>query len=115
MEENRQMQHDASDIVGALSGYGGHCPEGVPVEFGLLTILAAFGAAFGILYRALTLKIGRRKRSFVGAEENNRCDDITISGVFGCNLEKFMKEENDSPAFHLADLLWHGEYWVLYW
>ena len=54
MENQRQLQLSASDLAGALSGHGGHCPEGVPVEFGLLTILAAFGAAFGILYRALT-------------------------------------------------------------
>ena len=48
----------------ASSGYG-HCPEGIPVEFALLSILAAFGVSFGLLYRALTLKVpGRRKREF---------------------------------------------------
>ena len=47
----------------ASSGYG-HCPEGIPVEFALLSILAAFGVAFGILYRTLTLTTagGRRKK-----------------------------------------------------
>ena len=48
----------------ASSGYG-HCPEGVPVELALLSILAAFGVSFGLLYRALTLKNPiRRKREF---------------------------------------------------
>ena len=35
---------------------------GVPVEFALLSILAAFGVAFGVLFRALTLITGRRRR-----------------------------------------------------
>lgn len=53
------------DMYGAASSGYGHCPEGVPVEFALLSILAAFGAAFGFLYRGLTLKTaGRRKREF---------------------------------------------------
>ena len=30
------------------------CPDGVPLDFALLSLLAAFGAAFGILYVALT-------------------------------------------------------------
>ena len=56
------VQDDLS--ASASSGYG-HCPEGIPVEFALLSILAAFGAAFGFLYRGLTLKTaGRRKREF---------------------------------------------------
>ena len=46
----------------ASSGYGGYCPEGVPVEFALLSILGAFGVAFGFLYRALTLTTGARKK-----------------------------------------------------
>ena len=109
MENPRQFQQGAFDLVGALSGHGGHCPEGVPVEFGLLTILAAFGAAFGILYRALTLKIGRRKRSFLSDDNNNVCDDVTINGFFGCHLEQFMQGDGDSPVYHLVDILWHGE------
>ena len=50
------------DLHGAASGGYGHCPEGVPVEFALLSLLAAFGVAFGILYRALTLTTGGRKK-----------------------------------------------------
>ena len=43
------------------------CPDGVPLEFALLSLLAAFGAAFGILYVALTQAGGgRRKRSSDG-------------------------------------------------
>ena len=45
--------------------YGGACPEGVPVEFALLSILAAFATSFGILYRVFTLTtMGRRKKRF---------------------------------------------------
>ena len=39
------------------------CPDGVPLDFALLSLLAAFGAAFGILYVALTQAQGRRRRS----------------------------------------------------
>ena len=108
-ESGKQMQNDATDLFGALSGFGGGCPEGVPVEFGLLTILAAFGVSFGILYRVLTLETGRRKRSASGVGEHETCDAVTINGFFGCHLERFMKEDDDSPLFHIADLLWHGE------
>ena len=49
-------------MVAAASGGYGHCPDGVPVEFALLSLLAAFGVAFGVLYRALTLTTGGRRR-----------------------------------------------------
>ena len=62
-----QYRNSVSDLVGAANGHGGHggyCPGGVPVEFALLSIMAAFGASFGILYRTFTLETGgRRKRS----------------------------------------------------
>ena len=63
---------DAADLSVAASGYGhsgyGHetyCPEGVPVEAALLAILGAFGAAFGVLYTAITMITAakRKKRS----------------------------------------------------
>jgi hypothetical protein len=54
------------DLAGAASGHGGYCPEGVPVEFALLSILAAFGVAFGFLYRALTLTTGKRRKRELG-------------------------------------------------
>ena len=46
----------------AASGHGGYCPEGIPAEFALLSILAAFGVAFGVLYRALTLTTAMPRR-----------------------------------------------------
>jgi hypothetical protein len=56
-----------ADLVGAASGYGssyGYCPQGIPIELALCLLLAGFALAFGILYRAVTLKTGgRRKRS----------------------------------------------------
>ena len=59
MTETEARSHDS---VMAASGSGHGCPEGVPVEFALLSILAAFGVAFGVLYRALTLQTGGRRR-----------------------------------------------------
>ena len=57
--------HAELDLSGAASSGYGHCPEGIPVEFALLSILAAFGVAFGLLYRTLTLvTMGGRKRQF---------------------------------------------------
>ena len=111
-----QVDRSPYDLAGALSGYGGGCPDGVPVEFGLLTILAAFGASFGILYRALTLTLGgrkRKRRDTIDLDAAGVCDAATISGHFGCNLQRFMEsgadEEKSSSWFHVADLLWHGE------
>jgi len=55
--------HAEFDLSGAASSGYGHCPEGIPVEFALLSILAAFGVSFGLLYRTLTLvTAGGRKR-----------------------------------------------------
>ena len=73
MSEGDQTQQTQRDLDASLDGYGhdhyeptptSFCPDGVPLEFALLSLLAAFGAAFGILYVALTQAGGgRRKRS----------------------------------------------------
>ena len=78
-----------SDVHGSHSG-GGHstCPSGIPVELALLSILAAFAVAFGVLYRALTIITGRRKRS-------------TGEGDEGAPV---------GSVFQFADLLWLGEF-----
>ena len=96
-----------------FSGYGGDCPEGIPVEFGLLSILAAFGAAFGILYMALTIKLGsgRRKRNAdTSLDGSCAASDGTIQGFYGCHIEKFMSEGESSHWYKVADLLWHGKH-----
>ena len=105
------------DISTSPSGYGGDCPEGVPVEFGLLSILAAFGAAFGILYMALTIKLGgRRKRQATGLSDSmSSCDAQagSISGYYGCHLNNFVFGGEDGTYWQqAADLLWHGECWA---
>jgi len=53
-----------ADLVGAASGYGGYgyCPQGIPIELALCLLLAGFAVAFGILYRAVTQKQGRRRK-----------------------------------------------------
>lgn len=57
------------DLAAAGSGYGGgddttYCPEGVPVETALLTILGAFAASFGLLFTTITMitMMDRRRR-----------------------------------------------------
>ena len=61
----QKAAEQARQLVASESGYGYEtsiCPEGVPVEFALLILLAAFGVAFGVLYRALTLTTGKRRK-----------------------------------------------------
>ena len=62
------------------------CPDGVPLEFALLSLLAAFGVAFGVLYVALTMAQGGRQHS----------DDMSLSDNF------LLWESN------IADLVWAG-------
>lgn len=85
------------DLQVAASGGGyGHteCPQGIPVEFALLSILAAFGVAFGVLFMALTQQtMGRRRRSTDG-------DGDDKEGVVG------------DLAFKFGDILWAGEFWT---
>lgn len=52
----------AVDLYAAASGYGSYCPEGIPVELALCLLLGGFALAFGILYRAVTKKTGRRRK-----------------------------------------------------
>ena len=99
-EEARQMAGSGTNInlVGAASGSGhsGHgCPEGIPVEIGLLSILAAFGVAFGVLYMALTQITGRRRRRSVDFSTDEK--------------DTAVKTEVD-PIFKFADILLFGEY-----
>ena len=77
------------DLSGAASGYGGYCPEGIPVETAIFGILGAFGVAFGVLYRAVTLKTARRrKRSETTFEEvspMNKVGDFIWMGML-CHI-----------------------------
>ena len=85
------------DLVAAPSGYGhdeyeygtihtSFCPDGLPLEFALLTLLAAFGVAFGVLYTALTL--------------------TTMGRGF---------DDDDSPLeSHLFDFVWSGMNYILH-
>ena len=78
-----------ADLQGAFSSGGGYCPDGIPVETAILGLLGAFGVAFGVLYRALTITTGgRKKRNIsVGIEPQSLLDEI---------------------ANHIADLYWWG-------
>ena len=98
-------------LFGAASGDGHYCPEGIPVELGLLSILAAFGVAFGVLYMALTIATGRRKkRSLEGNNEGvwGACEADDIQEFVGCKVENLVGSNNSFYKF--ADLLWHGEF-----
>ena len=74
-----------SDLdVASSSGYGGHiCEQGIPLDIALLSLLAAFGVSFAILYMASTTNTGRKKR-----EDNSITDKIQdvlwISMTFLC-------------------------------
>ena len=91
-----------SDVMYGSHSGGGHssCPAGVPVEFALLSILAAFGVAFGVLYQALTIITGRRrKRNAVDSEGDAGREPEPEVGF----------------VFRFADFLWLGEfYWQLH-
>ena len=92
--------HGDYEGYGGYGGYGGYCPEGIPVEFALLSILAAFGVSFGILYRALTLKVAGRSssRSVLNAEE------------LGCNLGELGDLSSSLIFQYIPDLIWSGKY-----
>ena len=97
-------------LFGAASGDGHYCPEGVPVELGLLSILAAFGVAFGVLYIALTIATGRRRkrsleREVVGAWGS--CEASDMQEFVGCKVDHLVGA--NTSFYKLADLLWHGE------
>jgi hypothetical protein len=88
-----------SDLVGAYSGSGHYCPEGIPVETAIFAILGAFGVAFGILFRAVTLITGRRRR---------RRDAIIP--------DQPPKTIWDELSYKVADVFWWGNYivnWLL--
>ena len=83
-------------LYGSHSG-GGHssCPAGIPVEFALLSILAAFGVAFGVLYQALTIITGRRRKRDL--------PELGKGGEIGPDPEVGI-------LFRFADFLWLGEF-----
>ena len=101
-------------LFGAASGDGHYCPEGVPVELGLLSILAAFGVAFGVLYIALTIATGRRRKRSMDTEvvgEWGSCEASDMHEFVGCKVDHLV---GANTSFHkLADLLWHGELFYL--
>ena len=80
------------DLNAAPSGYEyeqihtSFCPDGLPLDFALLTLLAAFGVAFGVLYVALTMASGGRRSDSSSSEQS-------LLAMLGSNL---------------ADLLWSG-------
>ena len=97
--DGRQMIEDRTNLVAAASGGGyGHqsCPAGVPVELALLSILAAFGVAFGVLYMALTQITGRRRKRSL---EERPTRSKPASEV--------------DPFFKFADILLFGELLIL--
>jgi len=91
----RQLGDD--DLSGALShsGYGKkECKDGIPVEQALAALLAAFTAAFGFLFRAVTQAQARRRRRKREAE------------VAGLTVED--TRTTDSWTGLLPDLAWMG-------
>ena len=98
-------------LFGAASGLGHYCPEGIPVELGLLSILAAFGVAFGVLYIALTIATGRRKKRSLEPDDSvvwGSCDATDMQEFVGCKVDHLVGANNS--FYKWADLLWHGEF-----
>ena len=85
---NSRVERQA-DLQGAFSSGGGYCPEGIPVETAIFAALAAFGVAFGILYRAVTIATGKRRKRDISD------NDKPISLM-------------DEIGGHVADLYWWG-------
>jgi hypothetical protein len=90
-----------ADLAGAYSGYGSYCPEGIPAETAIFAILGAFGVAFGILFRAVTLITGRRRRrrdasipddppKTVWDELSYKVADVFWWGMFSCFTSYFI-------------------------
>ena len=111
-----------ADLAGAFSGGGGYgdsCPEGVPAEFAILSILAAFSVAFGVLYIALTMKTGKRRRrrrrsaprDWTAVENiHGVVDQIDFGDGDGGGGDAF--EEVSGYTYRFADVLWHGTFRV---
>jgi len=96
-----------ADLSAAASGFGGYCPEGIPVETAIFGILGAFGVAFGVLYRAVTIKTGgRRKRRDTKDEVVSPLDKI--SDFFWMGLEEF-EDKVDKIANGQDDDSWIGQ------
>ena len=85
------------------------------MEFGLLSILAAFGVAFGILYTALTIQIagGRKRRNLDAVSGQGTCEaaEATLRGFYGCHISNFVSgvAPEGGVWYRVADVLWHGE------
>ena len=70
------------DLVGAASGSGYYCEEGIPTEAALLMVLAAFAISFGMLYMASTTNkpSGRKIRDGSAVSDINKFADIFWKG-----------------------------------
>ena len=99
------------DLAVAASGggeYGSSCPEGIPVELALLSLLAAFGVAFGVLYTALTLQtMGRRRRA---AEEEGSCSAYSSTReLLSCSMEQSVVQGRELLYSYVPEFLWSGK------
>ena len=101
MSGSRQFRQ--SDLAGAASGsgYGGYCPEGIPVEFALLSILAAFGVAFGILYRTFTLETGGRKKR---SEAEDYSEALQVAADYFWHGKTKLKEHLNKNHCHVISI-----------
>ena len=106
------------DLNAAPSGHGyeyeqihtSFCPDGLPLDFALLTLLAAFGVAFGVLYVALTMASGGRRSDSSSSEQSllallgSNLADLLWSGK--CLANYFKSDFNFSRRFTLFYAIW---------
>ena len=91
-----RLKRQTEDLDAAASGYGGHsyCPEGIPIETALFAVLGAAALSFGILFMAITMITG-------GKRKRREVDHFTQNGP-----------ADSSSSFHyshlFSDLIYQG-------
>ena len=97
------------DLDSAASGYGHelYCPEGIPVETALFALLGAAALSFGVLFMAITMITGRRKRKKreVDAYNEDLLDELLMnsSGI----ISMFAWQGMLLMMFSMLISVWH--------
>ena len=93
-----KRQTEDLDAAGS-SGYGGHsyCPEGIPIETALFAVLGAAALSFGILFMAITMITGgKRKRREVDHLTQNAPADSSSSFHYSHLFSDLIYQGSDS-------------------
>ena len=94
-----RSKRQTEDLDAAASGYGGHsyCPEGIPIETALFAVLGAAALSFGILFMAITMITGgKRKRREVDHMTQNAPADSSSSLHYSHLFSDLIYQGSDS-------------------